>query len=74
MSEWQPIETMPRDGTRVKLLSKSGKKDEGYFYHFSSADWYEENRSWWEPEIPGDITGGLNTERGEGNYTHWMPK
>jgi hypothetical protein len=70
--EWQPIETIPRDGRIVQLLSANGESDTGNWYDFDEPGWAEAN-SWWTPAIPGVITGDLSTDRGLGDYTHWKP-
>lgn len=67
--EWQPIETIPRDGQTVMLKNADGQKDFGNWYAFDghALDWG------WTPEVGDDWTGGLSTELGLGNYTHWAP-
>jgi hypothetical protein len=68
MLGWHPIESIPRDGTRVSLLSANKKTDHGYWYDFDGRA-----LGWWTPEVGDDWTGGLCTENGEGDYTHWKP-
>lgn len=55
--EWQPIETAPKDGTRVLLFS--GAWFTGYYAH-SRYKW--DPGKWRSDEYP-DLT----------NPTHWMP-
>jgi hypothetical protein len=68
--EWQPLETIPKDGTRVELLSANGETDFGNWYDFNEPGWAKGN-AWWTPSIPGVFTGDLNTDNGLGDYTHW---
>lgn len=58
---WQPIETAPRDGTRVRLLC-SGREDFGFYQDYT------------ERMLPGDtLSGEWSTEYGHGEPTHWRP-
>lgn len=66
--EWQPIETIPRDGQKVLLKNKDGLTDAGEWYSFDG-----HALDWWKPEVGDDYTGGLSTELGLGDYTHWLP-
>lgn len=59
---WQPIDTIPRDESFVELLSANGKTDRGQWYPFSQFS-----------EPSDDVQDHLNTDNGEGNYTHWRP-
>ena len=52
-----PIDSIPQDGTRVELLSSMGRTDFGNWYAHS--------------EPSSDIQDHLNTDNGEGRYTHW---
>lgn len=68
--EWQPIETAPKDGTRVELMGKNGNLDAGYWYQYSDqvdADFRKANN------IPADEVGEFSTDNGEGPHTHWRP-
>ena len=62
MSEWQPIETAPKDGTRM-IFFAPGNKSRGEDYIdrqiVMKVDRWNEN-AWWQmrPRNP---------------YTHWMP-
>lgn len=60
--DWQPIESIPRNGDRVQLLAANGKTDAGNWYAF--ADWIEPS---------DDVQDRLSTDNGEGDYTHWRP-
>jgi hypothetical protein len=70
---WKPIETIPRDGTRVRLCNKSGLEDFGNWYDFQYWTLAEHGAPFrdWEPAIPGVWTGDLDTDQGYGDYTHW---
>lgn len=58
MSEWQPIETAPQDGTEVLLHCAEGDINVAYW-----------DGTWWADTIEG----GDVTRRGSGEPTHWMP-
>lgn len=74
MSEWQPIETSPKDGTRVLIFNGYGAMDiAGYVEQFTErlefvrsdkdGDVYQTVRndfSYWDTDIAYDPT-------------HWMP-
>jgi hypothetical protein len=69
--KWQPIETMPRDGRTVELLSPAEGVDTGEWYYFDEPGWAEKN-TWWQPlEGMNDTSGDFNTRKGSGDYTHW---
>lgn len=71
MSEWLPMETIPRDGSKVELLSPSEGVDIGHWYDFApdpSPPFPE-----WTPEVGDDWSGGISTNNGSGDYTHWRP-
>lgn len=55
---WQPIETIPRDGERVRLLNKDGLLDIGSWYNAEGFPLQQQ----------------LETVNGHGDYTHWMPR
>jgi hypothetical protein len=59
MSAWQPIETAPKDGTRVRLLCPEGE-DTGSYDDYTEREW---------ASIPGE----WSTDFGNGEPTHWMP-
>lgn len=56
--EWQAIETIPKTGEKVFLLSENGKTDTG--------NWYES-----EYHDTDNIQDKLNSHLGLGKYTHW---
>jgi hypothetical protein len=63
---WQPIETAPKDGTKILVYaSKSPVQDEGIFV----AEWGE-NRYWCNVEV-WRIVGGYQ-DCGTVEPTHWM--
>lgn len=74
MTEWQPIETAPRDGTKIALLipyKPHPEVDAGYWEPLEDSD---------DPWIPdwGKRDGGCFRFTGDdGAYdiqpTHWMP-
>lgn len=45
MSEWQPIETAPKDGTYV-LLSQKWLRDEPFIGSWIGREWYPDTRSY----------------------------
>jgi hypothetical protein len=54
---WMPIETAPKDETRVRLLCPDGE-DTGYFCAYP-----------WNDSIPGE----WSTDKGYGEPSHWQP-
>ena len=66
MTDWQPIETAPKDGTWVLTIIKG--------YIPSVSHWNACYRKWLivSPEDHGDETMEILTD-GEYNPTHWMP-
>ena len=58
--DWQPIETAPKDGTRVRLLCPGGE-DAGFY------DDYTRLLEW------DGIDGEWCTDLGNGEPSHWMP-
>jgi len=62
MSEWRPIETVPRDGTRILVCEADGQMYVTSWPAGSSERWFVDHgdpEEWW-----GDIDNPL---------THWMP-
>lgn len=60
MSEWQPIETAPKDGSRYLIYTKA---DERWGAEYFVAEW---NGNCHSPD--GDVRG-----YGDDEATHWMP-
>lgn len=69
MAEWQPIETAPKDGTRVDLwYPRIGRKIDCYFHGAPLDCW-----GWAEPDLD-DVEGEpLFVVHGNIEPTHWMP-
>lgn len=63
MSEWQPIETAPRDESRI-WCGWSGGDYMTYLF------WSESRQAW----CAGDGGYGQDRYSGEDAPTHWMPK
>ena len=63
MSEWQPIETAPKDGTEVFLWTEEKPNIVVAYW-----DTYE-GSGWWRfsESVLSDIAGEVE------NATHWMP-
>ena len=77
MSEWQPIETAPKDGTRVMLWR--GPANFGNRAEMVITEWHD--GAWCWPDGVGSVsTHGewteddiLNGYEDAVNFTHWMP-
>ena len=59
MSDWQPIETAPKDGTRVRL----GWMPNGVLEYEANSYWDDVWDEWPVPGRPGHFT----------DATHWKP-
>lgn len=67
MSEWQPIETAPRDGTDVLIVDISATKPTASIAHFWSDDcWICCHAESYSEAIYGEIEV-------MGDPSHWMP-
>lgn len=67
MSQWQPIETAPKDGAPV-IISVAGFVGEAAY----RAEGSHEGAWWWANEGPGDYHADSIDSR-HGEPTHWMP-
>jgi hypothetical protein len=78
MTEWKPIETAPRDGSEILILTSAGATQA----RFAAGEWhnYLEGREYdgpvwvccddqWQIEIEDCGIHGMN----HGTATHWMP-
>ena len=61
--KWEPIETAPKDGTRIDLWSRSER--------VPNARW-DARRKAWVHDWLGDFDS-IDEVRVDGNPTHWMP-
>lgn len=57
MSEWQPIETAPKDWNEILTIYCPGGGEGSYWIVFFNGDYFE------------DVSGGFKIE----HATHWMP-
>ena len=62
MSEWQPIETAPKDGMNFDACDIYGERTTNVSWR--NGDW----RHWWI-----DNFGSMGYVRVEHRLTHWMP-
>lgn len=62
--EWQPIETAPRDGTPVLILTNYGKMATAYSRERKVSDKDGSEYGWIDYMRP---------QHGYGSVTHWMP-
>jgi hypothetical protein len=74
MSDWQPIETAPKDGTAIILAVPTEHRDgfivgEGYFApeNLEGGDW------WWAGVYHSDYYGGPISEMNHWPPSHWQP-
>lgn len=70
MTDWQPIETAPKDGTEILVLvNKTPMKTRWYTpYLNGKPDPY--GKSEWQQQ---DMRGGFGSYGGPLRPTHWMP-
>lgn len=77
MMEWQPIETAPKDGTRIMLWR--GFINSGLWAEMVIAQWFNDEWVWPDqrdnPSTHGnwsddDMLDGYASAHG---FTHWMP-
>lgn len=68
MTDWQPIETAPKDGTRILLLGKE------YGEPKVSIGAYQDNKVWSdESSTTDDGYGWYGHDNWSPTPTHWMP-
>jgi hypothetical protein len=76
MGDWQPIETVPKDGTTVDLWhDEFGRHADCYWglpHHecgeagrYCDSDWHDTPEGW--------VDGAFNQSTFEDGFTHWMP-
>lgn len=66
MSEWQPIETAPRDGTYILLGWSVNPTKDGEFPKMSVGKSIDRDSGWW-------LTAGWASSTVQMAPTHWMP-
>ena len=75
MTEWQPIETAPKNGTRILVYYNGptfkGRWHEGNISGVGEVEWWE---GWYNEKINGWMIANCDEEYGYFvEATHWMP-
>jgi hypothetical protein len=66
--EWQPIETAPKNGRRVDLLSSSGVR-------FTDCAWvkpWNGDKERWMQKMVGVVDAYFDIRTNGAEFTHWM--
>lgn len=78
MREWQPIETAPKDGTRIDVWQychnsewRPNPKDCGIENGWRYADIYWEDGEW--QQMHDNLGEGVSIEFKHHTISHWMP-
>lgn len=73
MKNWNSRETLPKDGTRIRILWGNGKEDVGFFDKLDYDSWWVKNFTKFEhPEIYAE-GGEWDTDFGEGGNCEFHP-
>ena len=68
--DWQPIETAPKDGSRILFRNvENGLYDVGHWADYSH--YTDDMKAHWPTWMEGE-TGEWCTDLGNGDMTHWM--
>lgn len=73
MSEWQPIETAPKDGTRVLVYGTYQWEDYLDRQQTGAVTAYYIAADFWDDEDIGWVLISTNPYRDRAQPTHWMP-
>lgn len=71
-SEWQPIETAPKDGTSVLIIGAAWREPviSRWYVHYLHGKPDPRRPPEWEQQ---DMCGGFGSYNGPIHPTHWMP-
>lgn len=87
MSQWQPIEIAPKDGTRILIHVPHGSRHDEFYYGTNSARWDDHVECWvvggelWDDAcfLIGSRSDevvtlyGVEPKEPDEQPTHWMP-
>jgi hypothetical protein len=68
MSDWQPIDTAPKDGTWMLLRGESGYIGRPYLAHVGRWMQTDDRGGWWEQSEDAYFADSNSMQP-----THWMP-